>query len=163
MLGGAVAALIGVGVEMLVYATLVLRFGWGPKAAVPTAVCTTALVSPVGLLLRFVTAGINPGVFPDWIACVPIVIFGAPFGAYISTRMPRSVLLKADRRAGLSTIRLHRESGPAVAGALGRSGGAGGAWRIRPLAACAIAGAAADASGFERLISHGLDSNVGTA
>jgi uncharacterized membrane protein YfcA len=93
-LGGAVAALIGVGVEMLVYATLVLRFGWGPKAAVPTAVCTTALVSPVGLLLRYFTAGINPGVFPDWMACVPIVIFGAPFGAYISTRMPRSMLLK---------------------------------------------------------------------
>lgn len=93
VVGGAVASLIGVGVEMLVYATLVLRFGWGPKAAVPTAVCATALVSPVGLLLRAITAGIHPAVFPTWMACVPIVIFGAPAGAYISTRMPRRVLL----------------------------------------------------------------------
>lgn len=94
IIGGAVASLIGVGVEMLVYATLVLRFGWGPKAAVPTAVCATALVSPVGLLLRAATSGIDPGVFADWVACVPIVIFGAPAGAYISTRMPRKVLLR---------------------------------------------------------------------
>ncbi len=94
VVGGAVASLIGVGLEMLVYATLVLRFGWGPKAAVPTAVCATALASPVGLLLRAMTAGIDPGVFPDWIAAVPIVIFGAPAGAYISTRMPRAVLLR---------------------------------------------------------------------
>lgn len=94
IVGGAIASLIGVGVEMLVYATLVLRFGWGPKAAVPTAVCTTALVSPVGMVLRAVTAGVHPAVYPTWMACIPIVIFGAPAGAYISTRMPRSVLLK---------------------------------------------------------------------
>ena len=94
IVGGAVASLIGVGVEMLVYATLVLRFGWGPRAAVPTAVCATALASPVGLLLRAATAGIDPAVFAEWVATAPIVIFGAPAGAYLSTRMPRTVLLR---------------------------------------------------------------------
>jgi uncharacterized membrane protein YfcA len=94
LVGGAVASLIGVGVEMLVYATLVLRFGWGPKAAVPTAVCATALVSPVGMVLRAMTAGVHPAVFPTWMICVPIVIFGAPAGAYISTRMPRWLLMR---------------------------------------------------------------------
>jgi uncharacterized membrane protein YfcA len=94
IVGGAVMSLIGVGPEMLVYATLVLRFGWGSKAAVPTAVCATALTAPVGLLLRVLTAGIHPEVFADWVAAVPIVIFGAPAGAYISTRMPRAVLLR---------------------------------------------------------------------
>jgi uncharacterized membrane protein YfcA len=93
LLGGAVASLIGVGVEMVVFATLVLRFGWGPKAAVPTAVCATALVSPIGFLLRVTTAGIHPEVFPDWMACVPLVIFGAPLGAFIATKMPRRALL----------------------------------------------------------------------
>lgn len=94
IVGGAVMSLIGVGPEMLVYATLVLRFGWGSKAAVPTAVCATALAAPFGLALRVATAGIDPGVFPDWLAAMPIVIFGAPAGAYISTRMPRRVLLR---------------------------------------------------------------------
>jgi len=93
-IGGAVMSLIGVGPEMLVYATLVLRFGWKPKAAVPTAVCATALSAPVGLLLRVVTAGIHPEVFAVWLAALPIVIFGAPAGAYISTRMPRVILLR---------------------------------------------------------------------
>ncbi|HEX4346671.1 MAG TPA: sulfite exporter TauE/SafE family protein [Vicinamibacterales bacterium] len=93
LIGGAVASLIGVGVEMVVFATLVLRFGWGPKAAVPTAVCATALVSPIGLLLRLTTAGLHPDVFGDWMACTPLVIFGAPLGAYIATKMPRRALL----------------------------------------------------------------------
>ena len=92
--GGAVMSLIGVGPEMLVYAAMVLRFGWGPKAAVPTAVCATALTAPVGLALRAWTAGVHPEVFPVWLAAMPIVIFGAPAGAYISTRMPRAVLLR---------------------------------------------------------------------
>ncbi len=94
LVGGAMAALIGVGVEMVVYATLVLRFGWGPRAAVPTAVCAMALASPIGLLLRATTSGIDPGVFPEWIAAAPVVIFGAPAGAYLATRMSRVVLLR---------------------------------------------------------------------
>ena len=92
--GGAVMSLIGVGPEMLVYATLVLRYHWKPKAAVPTAVCATALAAPVGFLLRLMTVGIDPGVFPEWLAATPIVIFGAPLGAYIGARLPRKVLLR---------------------------------------------------------------------
>ena len=94
VVGGAIASLIGVGLEMLVYATLVLRFGWGPKAAVPTAVCATALASPVGLALRFLTEGVHPEVFPVWLAAMPVVIFGAPAGAFILKRVPRLVLLR---------------------------------------------------------------------
>ena len=92
--GGAVMSLIGVGPEMAIYAALVLRFGWPAKAAVPTAVCATALMAPVGLLLRAATAGIDPAVYPVWLAATPIVIFGAPAGAYIAARMPRVLLLR---------------------------------------------------------------------
>jgi len=53
-----------------------------------------SVLSPVGLALRYVTAGVHPEVFPVWMAAMPIVIFGAPAGAYISTRMPRTVLLR---------------------------------------------------------------------
>jgi uncharacterized membrane protein YfcA len=93
--GGSVMSLIGVGPEMAVYAALVLRFGWPSKAAVPTAVCATALMAPVGFLLRAATAGIDAGVFPVWLAATPIVIFGAPAGAYIAARMPRVLLLRS--------------------------------------------------------------------
>lgn len=92
--GGAVMSLIGVGPEMVVYAALVLRFGWKPKAAVPTAVCATGLTAPVGFLLRAITAGVHPGVYPEWIASMPVVIFGAPAGAFIATKMPRKALLR---------------------------------------------------------------------
>lgn len=92
--GGAVMSLIGVGPEMVLYAALVLRFGWPAKAAVPTAVCATALMAPVGFVLRAATAGIHTGVFPVWLAATPIVIFGAPAGAYIAARISRVLLLR---------------------------------------------------------------------
>ena len=91
--GGLLASLIGVGVEMTVYAALVLRAAWGPRSAVPTAVCAMALASPLGLLLRASTAGLDPRMWAYWSAAVPIVLVGAPAGAFFSTRIPRRVLL----------------------------------------------------------------------
>ena len=91
--GGLLASLIGVGVEMTVYAALVLRAAWGPRSAVPTAVCAMALASPLGLLLRATTAGLDPRMWSYWSAAVPIVLVGAPAGAFFSTRIPRRVLL----------------------------------------------------------------------
>jgi uncharacterized protein len=94
IVGGAVMSLIGVGPEMIVYAVLVLRFGWQPVAAVPTAVCATGLAAPVGFVLRAMTTGVHPDVFPEWLAAVPIVIFGAPAGAFLATKMPRTLLVR---------------------------------------------------------------------
>ncbi len=144
VVGGAIASLIGVGLEMLVYATLVLRFGWGPKAAVPTAVCATALASPVGLALRYATAGVHPEVYAVWLAALPIVIFGAPAGAYISTRMPRSVLLRVIGVLCLvqfgATVTQVRPSAGQWAGVVAIAAlSAAGLWLLAPTRAAAAA------------------------
>src|SRR5213079_273868 len=87
--GGITTALIGVGIEILLYTTLVLLFRCDLKAAVPTAVSAMAVASVMGIALHAVMGDIVPEVFYSWMACAPIVVFGAPFGAFLVSVIPR--------------------------------------------------------------------------
>ena len=87
--GGITTALIGVGIEMLLYTTLVLLFRSDLKVAVPTAVSAMAIASVMGTALHLVMGDIAPEVFYTWMACGPIVVFGAPFGAFLVSVIPR--------------------------------------------------------------------------
>lgn len=88
-LGGIVASMIGVGLEMLLYTVLVLLFRCDLKVAIPTAVCATALASIVGAVLHIWIGDIPRAVVGHWLACAPLVIFGAPAGTFIVTKVPR--------------------------------------------------------------------------
>ena len=87
--GGIATALIGVGIEMLLYTTLVLLFRCDLKVAVPTAVSAMAVASVMGTALHAAMGDIAPAVFHTWMACGPIVVFGAPFGAFLVSVIPR--------------------------------------------------------------------------
>jgi uncharacterized protein len=93
MLGGVIASMIGVGLEMLLYTVLVLLFRCDLKVAVPTAVCATAITSIVGTALHLLIGDIPRAIFGNWLAAAPLVIFGAPAGTFLVTRIPRIRLL----------------------------------------------------------------------
>jgi len=93
ILGGLIASMIGVGLEMLIYTVLVLAFRCDMKVAIPTAVCATAVTSVIGILLHAGMGDIPQPVVGEWIAAAPIVVFGAPIGAYLSNRVSRTKLL----------------------------------------------------------------------
>jgi uncharacterized membrane protein YfcA len=87
--GGVTTALIGVGVEMLLYTVLVLLFRCDLKAAVPTAVSAMAVASVVGTAIHIYLGDIAPDVFYNWLAAGPIVVFGAPAGTFLVSVIPR--------------------------------------------------------------------------
>ena len=61
--------------------------------AVPTAVCATAITSIVGAALHLWIGDIPRAIFGNWLAAAPVVIFGAPAGTFLVTRIPRIRLL----------------------------------------------------------------------
>ena len=87
--GGITTSLIGVGIEMLLYTTLVLLFRSDLKVAVPTAVSAMAIASVMGTALHAAIGDIGREVFYNWMACAPIVVFGAPMGAFLVSVIPR--------------------------------------------------------------------------
>jgi uncharacterized membrane protein YfcA len=102
LLGGAcLAALTGVGVDMLLYSVLVLLFRADLRRAIPSAVTLMAFTSLLGLVTRSLLAAIDPGraafapgLWEYWLAAAPIVVLGAPLGALAVAVVPRVFTLR---------------------------------------------------------------------
>ncbi len=93
LVGGIMASMIGVGVEMCVYTLMVLVFRSDLRIAIPTAVSAAALASVVGAILHIHLGDIDSDTIYNWMAAGPIVIFGAPIGAFLVSKLPRMRVL----------------------------------------------------------------------
>jgi uncharacterized membrane protein YfcA len=78
-----VAAVTGVGIDMVLYAALVLLCRADLKIAIPTSVIVMAFTSVLGIAIKGLTTGVHPGVYENWLAAAPIVALGAPLGAFV--------------------------------------------------------------------------------
>ena len=81
--GATVAAVTGVGIDMVLYAALVLLCRADLKIAIPTSVVIMAFVSVLGIVVKNLTTGLEPGVFENWLAAAPVVCLGAPLGVFM--------------------------------------------------------------------------------
>jgi uncharacterized membrane protein YfcA len=80
--GGTVVAVTGVGIDMVVYAALVLLCRADLKIAIPTAVFTMGFTSVVGIVTKNLFTGLQPDVYENWLAAAPVVALGAPLGVF---------------------------------------------------------------------------------
>lgn len=92
--GLTVAAITGVGIDMILYAALVLLRRSDLKVAIPTSVIIMAATSLLGVATKSLTTGFAPGVFENWIAAAPVVILGAPLGALMVEILGRRLTLR---------------------------------------------------------------------
>jgi uncharacterized protein len=89
-LGGVVSALVGTGINSVVFMVMVLLFRVNEKIVTPTTVILMTMVTIPGFLLHvFVLRDFTPIVMGYWSAAVPIVAVGAPAGALICSHMKR--------------------------------------------------------------------------
>jgi uncharacterized protein len=127
--GGVVASITGVGIDMMVYATLVLLYRADLKIAIPTSVVLMAFTSLVGIASNVALSRIHPGlyhldpeVYANWLAAAPIVALGAPFGALIVNLISRTPTLVVVSILCIGqfiwTITQEAVSGTTLAGAL---------------------------------------------
>ena len=93
LIGGVASGLTGVGVDMVVYTLLVLVYRADLRAAIATSVILMAWNSLVGTSLTLLDRGVESEVFSNWLAASPIVLLGAPFGAWVVDRIRRGPTL----------------------------------------------------------------------
>ena len=91
--GATVASVTGVGIDMVLYTALVLLCRTDLKIAIPTSVIIMAFTSVLGVVVKNLTTGMQPGVFENWLAAAPVVALGAPLGAYIVALIGRKPTL----------------------------------------------------------------------
>ncbi len=83
----------GVGIDMVLYAALVLLCRADLKIAIPTSVVIMAAASAYGVLIKSITHSWQPGVYENWLAAAPVVALGAPLGVFIVERIGRKPIL----------------------------------------------------------------------
>ena len=98
--GGVLSSLTGVGIDMMIYALLVLFYRCDLKVAIPTSVVLMAYTSVIGLFSNLGLSAVAPqsyhmdiAVLWNWLAAAPVVALGAPLGAMIVERLPRAPTL----------------------------------------------------------------------
>lgn len=91
--GATVAAITGVGIDMVLYAVLVLLCQADLKIAIPTSVIIMAFTSLVGVAVKNLTHTMQPGVYENWLAAAPVVALGAPLGAFVVDKVGRAPTL----------------------------------------------------------------------
>ena len=87
--GLTIASITGVGIDMFIYMVLVLWCHADLRIAIPTSVVLMAFTSVVGVTVKLLFGGLQPGTFENWLAAAPIVALGAPFGALVVSRVGR--------------------------------------------------------------------------
>jgi uncharacterized membrane protein YfcA len=90
--GGVFAANTGSGIDMLTFIVLTLAIGINEKVSTPTTVVIMGLNSVVGFVLRGLTGDVA-GAFDYWLVAIPVVVFGAPLGAYAATKATRDHII----------------------------------------------------------------------
>ncbi len=88
IIGGGMTGLVGTGIDIICFSVMVLLFRLSAKVSTPTSVVIMAVNSLVGFVLYLmVLGGFTARVENYWLAAVPVVVVGAPFGAYCCTKM----------------------------------------------------------------------------
>ncbi|MFV8782310.1 sulfite exporter TauE/SafE family protein [Microbulbifer sp. SA54] len=91
--GFSVVSVTGVGIDMVVYAALVLLSRVDLKVAIPTSVVIMAFSSVVGVIVKSLSGDWQPGVFGNWLAAAPVVALGAPLGVFVVSLIGRTLTL----------------------------------------------------------------------
>jgi uncharacterized membrane protein YfcA len=93
-IGGLASGIVGSGADIMVFALLVLFYKKELKAATATSVIIMAATSIVGSWCNFVLLdGLTPQISAFLWAAVPVVVIGAPLGAFVCAKVKAGVLL----------------------------------------------------------------------
>lgn len=93
VLGGTFAANTGSGIDMLTFIVLTLALGVNEKVSTPSTVIIMGINSVVGFAIHLFLKQDIGIAFEYWMVAVPIVILGAPLGAYFASKARRDHII----------------------------------------------------------------------
>ena len=86
--GGVMSGLVGNGIDIICFSVMVLLFRISEKVATPTSVILMAINAIAGFSLHFfILKDFTPVVYHYWLSAVPVVVVGAPVGAWFCSHL----------------------------------------------------------------------------
>lgn len=94
-IGGNISSLLGSGIDIFSFSYITMRYGLSEKVATPTSVIIMGINSIIGFITHFyVVKDFGVIEYNYWLVCIPVVILGAPLGAYFINQRTRSFISK---------------------------------------------------------------------
>ena len=91
--GGVFSSILGNGLDICTFAFVVLKYGLSEKIATPTSVILMASNAIVGFAMHsLVLNTMQPEAINYLLVCIPVVIFGAPLGAFVINKIGRKTI-----------------------------------------------------------------------
>lgn len=95
IVGGMCASMFGTGADILLYSVLVTQFRMTEKVATRMSIMLMAGISVLGYAYRhFIDSNLTSDQYCNWLCAYPVVLFMAPFGAYILNKIDVEWMLK---------------------------------------------------------------------
>ena len=89
--GGILSGILGSGLDIFSFAYITVRYHLSEKVATPTSVIVMAINSLIGFSLHyFFVQDFGTAEFNYWLVSIPVVLIGAPLGAYYINRQTRN-------------------------------------------------------------------------
>jgi len=94
--GGICASLFGTGADIILYTLLVTLFRMQEKIATQLAIMLMAAMSVLGFAYRaLIDDGLSHYQIQTWLCAYPVVLFMAPFGALVLSKVNKELMLRA--------------------------------------------------------------------
>ncbi len=91
--GGLMSGLVGNGIDIICFSVMVLLFRIRESVATPTSVILMAINAIVGFALHvYYFQDFTPLIRNYWLAAIPVVIIGAPLGAFFCSKLNNDII-----------------------------------------------------------------------
>lgn len=94
LVGGAISYLLGTGADVIIFIILVFGYKFSFARATAYSVVLMASNSVVGALFHVLVLGDVEPVINWWLAAIPVVIIGAPLGAWACTKVSHQAAVR---------------------------------------------------------------------
>ncbi len=90
-IGGIISSLFGTGINIFTYCIMTIYYRVSEKVATPSSVIIMTIETLLGFFIHAqIIKDFQPAAFEMWMACVPVVVFFAPLGAFVISKLPRT-------------------------------------------------------------------------
>jgi uncharacterized protein len=94
-IGGIISSIFGTGINIFTFCLMTIYYRVSEKVATPSSIIIMTIETIVGFFLhQVIMKDFAPESFELWLTCIPVVVFFAPFGAFVMTKMSRLFLAK---------------------------------------------------------------------
>lgn len=95
LVGGVISSIFGTGINIFTFCLVTIYYRLNEKVATPSSVIIMTIETLLGFFLHAGVLGdFSRESFELWLTCIPVVVFFAPLGAFVITKLPRQLIAR---------------------------------------------------------------------